>query len=185
MIAKVSGTVAYRGSGFVIVDAGGIGYKVVLPDDVARGLSAETTLFTHEAIRDDQRELFGFFSMEELELFWRLTSVSGVGPRSGQKIVFAAPVARVKENIMKGNVAFLTDVPGIGTKTAQKIILELKGALAEEPETASVDADALEALLGLGYPRKQAEDVLSMIDAESSEERVTKALRMMGNNPRM
>lgn len=180
MIAKVSGTVIHHGVGFVIVDAGSLGYKVVLPEDAAHAASGEVTFFTHEAIREDQRELFGFLTVDALELFWRLTSVSGVGPRSGQKIVFAGPVARVKDNIMKGNVAFLTDVPGIGTKTAQKIILELKGALAEEPEKSSVDPDALEALAGLGYPRKQAEDVLAMIDAASSEERVTKALRLLG-----
>ncbi|OGL95401.1 Holliday junction DNA helicase RuvA [Candidatus Uhrbacteria bacterium RIFOXYB12_FULL_58_10] len=181
MIAKVTGQVIHHGVGFVIVDCGDLGYKVALPEDVAHGQTGGVTFFTHEAIRDDQRELFGFLTVDALELFWRLTSVSGVGPRSGQKIVFAAPVARVKENIMKGNVAFLTNVPGIGKKTAQKIILELKGTLAEEPSSsASVDADALEALVGLGYQRKQAEDVLAMIDADSSEERVTKALRMMG-----
>lgn len=180
MIAKVTGQVIYHGVGFVIVDCGDLGYKVNLPEDVAHGQKGSVTFFTHEVIRDDQRELFGFLSVDALELFWRLTSVSGVGPRSGQKIVFGAPVARVKENIMKGNVAFLTDIPGIGTKTAQKIILELKGILADEPSKSSVDPDALEALVGLGYPRKQAEDVLAMIDAESSEERVTKALKMMG-----
>ncbi len=180
MIAKVSGSVIYHGVGFVIVDCGDLGYKVNLPEDVAHGQSGDVTFFTHEVIREDQRELFGFLTIDALELFWRLTSVSGVGPRSGQKIVFAGPVARAKENIMKGNVAFLTDVPGIGTKTAQKIILELKGMLADEPSKSSVDPDALEALVGLGYPRKQAEDVLAMIDAESSEERVTKALKMMG-----
>jgi Holliday junction DNA helicase RuvA len=181
MIAMVVGTVVYHGVGFLIVENNGLGFKVILPEDAAHGISECVTLYTHEVIRDDQRELFGFLSVEALELFWRLTSVSGVGPRSGQKIVFAAPVAQVKENIMKGNVAFLTDIPGIGTKTAQKIILELKGVLAEAaPGKPSVDPDALEALLGLGFPRKQAEDILAMIDAESSEERVRKALKIMG-----
>jgi Holliday junction DNA helicase RuvA len=180
MIAKLTGQIVYRGDGFVVVECGGIGYKVTLPDEVARGQGGTVSFFTHEAIRDDQRELFGFLSADALELFWRLTSVSGVGPRSGQKIVFSAPVARVKESIMKGDVAFLTAVPGIGTKTAQKIVLELKGELADDPAALSVDADALAALESLGYPRKQAEDVLAMIDAATSEERVTKALRMMG-----
>lgn len=171
---------SYHGAGFVIVDCHDVGYKVVLPEDAANAVSGAVTFFTHEVQREDQRELFGFESMEALEFFWKLTNVSGVGPRSGQKIVYSGSVSRVKENIMKGNVAFLTAIPGVGTKTAQKIILELKGALAEAPGAVSVDADALEALLGLGYPRKQAEDVLAMIDAESSEERVRKALKMMG-----
>lgn len=180
MIAKLTGQVIYHGVGFVIVESHDVGYQVVLPEDVAHGLSGTVSLFTHEVIRENERELFGFLSIEALELFWRLISVSGVGPRSGQKIVFSSPVQKVKESIMKGNVAFLTDIPGIGTKTAQKIILELKGILAEAPTSASVDPDALEALVGLGYPRKQSEEMLAMIDAESSEERVKKALKMMG-----
>jgi Holliday junction DNA helicase RuvA len=180
MIAKLSGQVIHRGVGFVILDCGNVGYKVMLPEDVARGQSGLVTFFTHEAIRDDQHELFGFLSMDALELFWRLISVSGVGPRSGQKIAFAAPVAKVKEHVMNGNIAFLTDIPGIGKKTAQKIILELKGILVEEPGGSGADQDAVEALVSLGYARRQAEEVVSMIDAESSEERVAKALRMIG-----
>ena len=180
MIVKLTGTIDYHGVGFVILELAGIGYKITLPEDIAHQTKGNVTLYLHEAQRDDGRELFGFHGVDQLELFWRVTSVSGVGPKSGQKIVFAAPVSRVKERIMQGDVAFLTSIPGIGTKTAQKIILELKGVLAEDPKTSSVDPDALEALLGLGYPRKQAEDMLSMIDADSSEERVRKALKLLG-----
>lgn len=181
MIAKVTGQVIYRGDAFVIVECQGIGYQVAFPAEVAGGLSGAVSVYTHEVIREDARELFGFLSMDALELFWRLIGVSGVGPRSGQKIVFSASVREVRERIMKGDVAFFKGISGIGTKTAQKIILELKGELAEAPAAgASVDPDALEALAGLGYPRKQAEEVLAMIDAESSEERVRKALKMMG-----
>jgi Holliday junction DNA helicase RuvA len=101
-------------------------------------------------------------SLEALALFWKLIAISGVGPRVGQKIAFAGAVGDVKAAIMAGKVEFLTDIPGIGTKTAQKIILELKGALAGEPAS-SVDPDALEALLGFGYTRKQAEEALKLL----------------------
>ncbi|MEI6510991.1 MAG: Holliday junction branch migration protein RuvA [Candidatus Uhrbacteria bacterium] len=181
MIAKLTGIISYHGIGFVVVDVQDIGYKVNLPDDAIAGLSGTRTFFTHEVQRDDLRELFGFLSMEALELFWQLTSVSGVGPKSGQKIVYSASVREVTERIMKGDVAFFKAVPGVGMKTAQKIILELKGELKDAPtEASSIDPDALEALVGLGYPRKQAEEVLAMIDATSSEDRVKKALKMMG-----
>lgn len=181
MIAKVTGQVIYRGEGFVIVECGDVGYKVTLPEEAARGASGNVSYFTHEVQREDGRELFGFPSVDALELFWMLTSVSGVGPKSGQKIAYAASVREVRERIAKADVAFFKGVPGVGMKTAQKIILELKGELMDAPdEAASVDPDALEALVGLGYPRKQAEEVLAMIDAESSEERVKKALKMMG-----
>lgn len=181
MIAKLTGLISYHGAGFVVVDVQDIGYKVNLPDDAIAGLSGTRTFYTHEVQRDDLRELFGFLSMEAMELFWQLTSVSGVGPKSGQKIVYSASVREVTERIMKGDVAFFKAVPGVGMKTAQKIILELKGELKDAPtEASSIDPDALEALVGLGYPRKQAEEVLAMIDATSSEDRVKKALKMMG-----
>ena len=80
MIAKLTGPISYHGTGFVVVDVQDIGYKVNLPDDAIAGLSGIRTFFTHEVQRDDLRELFGFLSMEALELFWQLTSVSGVGP---------------------------------------------------------------------------------------------------------
>ncbi len=180
MIVSLTGTVTHHAVGFLILEVQGIGYKVIMPEDAAHGITGETTLYTHEVIRDDQRELFGFVSLAALELFWRLTSVSGVGPRSAQKIAFAGSVDVVKANIMKGNVAFLTDVPGIGTKTAQKIILELSGALAEEPGvTSGLDGDAIEALIGLGYARKQAEEALSNVNAESTEQRIRAALKSL------
>ncbi len=181
MIAKLTGEVIYRGVSFVIVECHDVGYQVMFPEEVVRGLSGTVSVFAHEVIRENERELFGFLSIDALELFWRLIRVSGVGPRSGQKIVFAASVREVRDHIMKGNIAFFKGISGIGMKTAQKIILELKGELTEAPVAgASIDPDALEALVGLGYPRKQSEEILAMIDAESSEERVTKALKMMG-----
>ncbi len=179
MMCMLKGTIEHHGVGFLVVLRDGIGYKVILPESAAHGLSGDVSLYTHEAIRDDQHELFGFRSMEALELFWRLIAISGIGPRSAQKIVFAAPVAEVKASIMGGNLEFLTAVPGIGKKTAQKIILELKGALAEEAPSA-FDLDAVEALLGLGYTRAQAERALADAPGETTEERVRTALKQLG-----
>ena len=82
MIASLQGIVTYRGKGFVIVEQGGIGYQVFLPDLALPHEGTQVLLYTHEAVREDARELFGFFSMEALELFWSLISVSGVGARS-------------------------------------------------------------------------------------------------------
>lgn len=180
MIASLRGTVTYHGLGFVIVENGGIGYKVILPEDRAHGLQGDVFLYTHEVIREDERELFGFLSASALELFWKLRSVSGVGPKSAQKIVFAADVEKVKERIMASDIAFLTSVPGIGKKTAQKIILELKGVLAQEPDIAAQDEDALEALIALGYSRKQAEQAIQGLEEETTEGRIRAALKLLG-----
>ena len=180
MIASLQGTVSYHGIGFLIVENQGVGYKVILPEDVAHGFSSDVRFFTHEVIRDNERELFGFTSVEALELFWKLIAISGVGPRSAQKIVYADSIDQVKANIMTGSLTFLMNVPGIGKKTAQKIILELKGALADEPEVPTVDQDAVEALVGLGFARREAEMVVSATDSDNTEDRIREALRMKG-----
>jgi len=129
MLVYLSGTVLHHGVGYIIVEQSGVGYKVSLPENVAHEIHESTHLYIHEVIRDSERELFGFTSIEQLELFWKLIAVSGVGPRSAQKIVYADAVDRVKSKIMAGDLTSLTNVPGVGKKTAQKIILELKGLL--------------------------------------------------------
>lgn len=180
MITALHGKIEYHGIGFVIVEVGGVGYKVNLPEDRAHELSGEITIYTHEVQREDQHELFGFLSMEALQLFWKLIGISGVGPKVGQKIVFANSVEKVREKIMKGDLGFLTDVPGVGKKTAQKIILELKGALVEDVgRPFGLDNDAVEGLVGLGYSRRQAEQVLSGLEAETTEDLIRAALKIL------
>jgi len=179
MLVSLKGMVTHHGGGFVIVENGGIGYKVILPEDGAYALRGEVQLFTHEVVREDTRVLFGFLSLSALELFWKLLGVSGVGPKSAQKIVFAGEVERVKERMMAADVSFLTSVPGIGKKTAQKIILELKGVLAQDPEGWEVDEDALEALVALGYARRLAAQALAGLEGETTEERVRGALKLL------
>lgn len=179
MIARIEGTVEAHGTNFVIVSCQGLGYKIQLPDVAAQGLTGSVILFTHEVQRDDGRELFGFTSLPQMELFWQLIGVSGIGPKGAQKIVFTASVDRVRERIMAGDVAFLSAVPGIGKKTAQKIILELKGIIAEEPTGAALDADAVQALVGLGYQRRRVEEVLAGVEGKTTEARVRGALRLL------
>lgn len=180
MIVSLKGIITYHGLGFVIVENTGVGYKVLLPEDRAHGLSGEVLLYTHEVVRESERELFGFDSVGALELFWKLINVSGVGPKSAQKVVFAGEVERVKERIMAADLSFLTSVPGIGKKTAQKIILELKGVLAQEPEGADVDEDALEALVSLGYARRHAEQALTGLREDTTEGKIKAALKILG-----
>lgn len=179
MMAYIQGSVLSHGVGFVIVENSGIGYKITIPESIAHEIQDPASLYLHEAQRDDGRELFGFLSIGQLELFWKLVAVSGVGPKSGQKIVFSDTVDQVKAKIMAGDLAALTDVPGIGKKTAQKIILELKGVLVEEPGFGRLDGDAVEALVGLGYSRRDAEAALSGIEEGDTEARIRVALKRL------
>jgi len=184
MIAKLKGDISYRGKDFVVMDVGSIGYRMVIPEFAVLKFEGEMTVYTHEVQREDAHELFGFLDMNALELFWKLIGISGVGPRSAQKIVFSGAGNEVREKIMEGNLAFLQSIPGVGKKTAQKIILELRGVLAEEgPEArdrgpGEIDEEAVEALLGLGYKRKEAERLLDGVEG-TTEEKIKSALKSL------
>lgn len=173
------GSVVHRGEGYVILERAGLGYKILVPPTFALDREGELAVFLHEVVRENERELFGFRDVEQLEFFWKLVAVSGVGPKIAQKMVFSDSVDGMKGKIMSGDLAALTALPGIGKKTAQKIILELKGALAQEPEVAVFDQDAVEALIGLGYARRDAEAALSGLEASTTDERLRAALKRL------
>ena len=181
VISSLTGTISYHGIGFVIVAVQGIGYKVTLPEDLSHGLSGELTLYTHEAQREDGRELFGFTSIAGLELAWKLMTVSGVGPKLAQKIVYGGGSPKeVSERITAGDVTWLSTIPGLGTKTAQKIVLELQGKLVSSNE--GLDQDALAGLMGIGYTKLQAEEALREVPHGTTEERIRAALKMLGRH---
>lgn len=179
MMIKVTGEVTYRGKGFCLIETAGVGYRVLFPQEVLVDLVGSVSVFTHEVVRENERELYGFTSMDALELFWKLIGISGVGAKTSQKIVLLHGVDEVRSHIMKGDIGFLTQIPGIGTKIAQKIILELKGVLAEEPVVAVEDREAEDALVALGYSRRQAREALEGIQGETTEDKLKSALQSM------
>ena len=164
----------------MIVKSNSIGYKIILPNEIATNLRGNVTLYTHETIRDSDHELFGLTTIAALEFFWKLITVSGVGPKSAQRIVYTDEIEAVKRKISSGDLAFLTSVSGIGKKTAQKIILELKGVLVDEVGASEGDEDAISALQALGYSRRDAEQILSTVEGETTEERIKAALKRLG-----
>ena len=177
MLVMLKGRVQHRGHGYIILEQGNFGYKIILPESAVWDWPEESTIYVHQLMRDEVPTLFGFSSIEALELFWRLIGISGVGPRIAQKIIWSGKLSDIKQRIMSGDVAFIKAVPGIGLKTAQKIILELKGVLADEPVGPHLDEDALAALLNLGYTRRQAEAALQEVKAETTDDRIRQALK--------
>lgn len=177
MICLLSGTIDYRGSGFVLLRTNDVGYRIFIPKEHCREFSGDVSMYVHEVIRDNEREFFGFKEMHDLELFWKLIGISGVGPKGAQKIVFSGGSDKVRNAIAGGDLKFFTAVSGIGKKTGQKIMLELSGILVKESTEHDLDSEALEALMGLGFPRKEAEKALSAVDAETTEERVRLVLK--------
>ncbi|KPJ85453.1 hypothetical protein AMJ57_03110 [Parcubacteria bacterium SG8_24] len=180
MIITLQGTVIAKGGTHLVVEVAGIGYQVfVNPAFLARlETGQEIRLWTHEYLREDARELYGFDSAAEHGLFRRLLDVSGVGPKMAVHILSLGPVGEIEKRIEQGDADWISTVPGVGKKTAQKIILELKGKLVGVDDVKGPDVEVLEALRGMGYSSEQARRALSAAPkGDKVEERLRAALR--------
>jgi len=188
MIAHLSGPIILREAGFVVIESGGVGYKIHISTETFAALKQkrEAELWTHLAVREHAHELYGFESPEELSFFEMLVSISGIGPKSGLAILSLADVATLTQAISHGDSSYLTKVSGIGRKNAEKIILELKDKLGSAPvgdDGSLQDAtDTLDALIALGYQRREAREALRQIPDEITDmsQRLKKALKILG-----
>ena len=163
MIGSLRGRVTHLGIDFVIIEVGGVGYRVVVgPAQLARmHLEREAHLFVHHLVREDLQALFGFGSQEELAFFELLMTVTGVGPRLALAIVAAHPVTKLQLAIVTDDLDLLTSVSGVGRKTAQRIGLELKekihaAGIAGGAGAGGTDSDVVAALESLGYTATEA-----------------------------
>lgn len=180
MILTLAGTVTHKDAHFVVLEIAGVGYQVFMgPSSISTlNTGAELRLWTHDHIKEDGRDLYGFPTLSEYKLFLKLLGISGVGPKSALNIMALGPVKDIEANIEKADVDWLTRVPGIGKKTAQKIVLELKGKLALGD--GGDDEEVLIALTNLGYQREKAREALATAGGESVEDRLRSALRTLG-----
>ena len=169
MIAHLRGTILEKHPNRVVVDVGGVGYDVAVPLSTFYGLAdagGNVTLRVHTHVREDAITLFGFATALELDLFERLISISGIGPKVGLAVLSGIEPAELIVAIQRGDLARLTAIPGVGKKTSERIVLELKDRL-PKAEAAAVSAsadlapvlrdDLLSALINLGYHRPLAE----------------------------
>lgn len=185
MIALIRGDVVARGTDHVIVDVRGVGYKVFVPRHPA---DDAVTLHTHQVVREDAQQLYGFETREELALFEMLIGVSGVGPKAAMSILGVARPAQVAAAIASGDAVALARAPGVGKKTAERLIVDLKGRIGHgasdrEPIASAPDDEAAAALQALGYTPAEAMAALRSVPpvgAATTEERVTRALRAAG-----
>jgi Holliday junction DNA helicase RuvA len=182
MIITLTGIVANKAEGAAIVEVGGVGYHVHMNAPTLSRLQAGTAakLWTHEYIREDARELYGFASSAEHRMFRTLLAISGVGPKTAMNLLTLGTVAEIEALIEKADVTRLTSVSGVGKKTAQKIVLELKGKLVGDD--AGQGDDVVTALVGLGYSREKARDAVAAVaQKETSDEgRLRAALKQLG-----
>jgi holliday junction DNA helicase RuvA len=188
MIALVSGSVAVRRSDHVVVDCGGVGYKLAVSGETLRHVPAiglKVLLHAHLVVRDDALQLYGFASEEERELFLMLLGVQSVGPKVALAVLSAGPPRELLAALAAGDVGRLQAVPGIGKRTAERIIVELRekvGAGLPERAISITRAEdprslAREGLLGLGYSVLEVDELLDGATGERPEDLIAHALR--------
>jgi holliday junction DNA helicase RuvA len=197
MIAQLTGEIAYRSIDHLILDVGGVGYRLMIPLSTFYSLpdQGQVRLQVHTHVKEDALQLFGFLTLEEKLMFTLLLSVSGVGPKLALNILSNIPAEQLQAALASGDSNQLNNVPGIGKKTAERLILELQekvrktfaAEFTSRPEAvpASTRArieDALSALLNLGYKEQLARKALNSLDladAASVEDILKGALRIL------
>lgn len=198
MIAHLSGTLLFKQATSVIIDVAGVGYEVTIPlstfyDLSDTGSNVQLRIYTH--VREDTLQLFGFKTARERELFLKIISVSGIGPKLGITLLSGMSADELVASIRTNNLARLTLIPGVGRKTAERLVVELREKVAEmssveleeefgapkevkgEITEDSVRADALSALLNLGYQRSSAEKAIDSALGEGGDLTVESVLR--------
>jgi holliday junction DNA helicase RuvA len=191
MIAAVRGEVMVRRPDHVVIDAGGVGYRLTVSAETLKAVPATgRDAFLHAELiaREDSLALYGFASEEERDLFGQLISVSGVGPKVAIAALSGGPARELLRAIAAGDAKRFQAVPGIGKRTAERIIVELRekvaGALEEEVVLAASDGDpralARDGLVNLGYAPLEAEQLLDGIEGSDPEDLLAIALRKAG-----
>lgn len=185
MIARLTGSIVLSGAHHVVLDVGGVGYKIGATLETIRKTAGkkDVTLFTHLAVREDALDLYGFLDASELSFFELLIGISGIGPKTAIGILNVAPAETIRKAISSGDSSYLTKVSGIGRKTAEKIMLELKdkfGAVDAGGATVKEEVEAIEALQSLGYTLSEARTALKNVpENASTEERIKHALKKL------
>jgi Holliday junction DNA helicase RuvA len=187
MIALISGRVAVRRSDHVVIDCGGVGYRLAVSTETLKHVPAvghDVLLHTHLVVRDDALALYGFATEEERDLFLMLLGVQTVGPKMALAVLSGAPPRDLLSAVAAGDVTRLK-APGVGKRTAERIIVELRekvgAVLPGDAITVARSDDPLsqarEALLGLGYNPAEIDELLDGARGESTEELISHALR--------
>ncbi len=182
MYAYIEGKITEIKPSYVVIENHGIGYFIISPNPYSYHVGEEIKIYTHHYVREDLDNLYGFKTLESKELFIKLISVSGIGPKSALSLLASDQITDIILAIEEGNVKFLTKFPGIGTKSAQQIILDLKGKLIEPDEELipTHKNDVVDALSALGYSSVEIKKVMKKLDQDQPVETMIKqALQLL------
>lgn len=200
MIAFVSGILEMKLNGYIVINVGGVGYKVFMSGsaiDALGNIGDKVKVYTHQHVREDDISLYGFVTMEELNMFELLISVSGVGAKSALSILANVEPSKFALAVITNDTSKLVKIPGVGAKTAARIVLELKDKLknqdiADKKESKVIKVtvneeeldEAISALQVLGYNRRDIEKVFEKIDLDnlSLEDMIKQGLKYLSRN---
>jgi Holliday junction DNA helicase RuvA len=193
LIGHLKGKLIFKQPSQVVIDVCGVGYEVTIPLSTFYELGdigSDLALTVHTHVREDTLQLFGFRTKTEKDLFLKLTSISGVGPKLAITILSGMPAGELIQVISAGDASRLTSIPQVGRKTADRVVMELRDKLkgispaAEALTAASTSAsgsvlvdDAVSALVGLGYPKPLAERTVGAVVSESGEQTIESVLK--------
>lgn len=187
MLAYIKGILEIKTKGYIVVEAGGLGYKIFMPESTIANtgnIGDKVQIYTFMRVREDDVSLYGFLTNEELRMFELLLSVSGIGAKGALGILSNITPSQFALAVISNDVAILKKVPGIGPKTAQRAILELKDKLKKEQEisitegeeTSNIEkvikedekvSEAISALQVLGYSKREIVEALQTIEVTS------------------
>ncbi len=194
MYYYIKGTLEKKDNNFVVIDSCGVGYLIytsLLSLDSIGNVGSSVTMYTYLNVREDAMELYGFTTIEEKEMFTRLISVSGVGPKVALSILSVTTPEKFAVAVITNDIKTITKAPGVGPKMAQRVILELKDKLKTEDLDVDIDVaenntdttsktEAISALVVLGYTSEAAKKAVAKIeDGLTTEEIIKKALAIL------
>jgi len=172
MISQISGEIAQKGDGFVVVDAGGIGYQVNVTQPTLSelaGRNGKVKLHTYLHVREDALVLYGFTGASELEMFKLLISVTRIGPQTALNILSQIGIEELAAAIIHEDDKVLTRISGVGAKNAKRLILELRDKMNKKMEglnlPSNLNYDAVSALVSLGFAQREAKEAVETVSA--------------------
>lgn len=190
MIGSLRGKTILKDGNFLIIEVGGVGYRVLVSSKVLSQANIDSPIFvyTYTHVREDALDLFGFSEIADLKLFENLISVSGVGPKTAMSIFSHTTREEIINAVLKGDTELFTQVPRLGKKNAQKIIIELKNKIGDTSsfdlsgEKSAENDEIMMALKSFGFSPIEAREAIKNLDGkeQSPEEKIKLALKFLG-----
>ena len=168
MYAFIKGIIVKQTANVVVVDTGSVGYQLLTPNPFVFSKGKEVLIYTYQHVKEDAIELFGFAKESEKELFLKLISVKGLGPKGAMAMLATGNVDAIIDAIDRGDANYLRKFPGIGPKASQQIILDLRGKLAIEPTLSPALTDVSDVLQSLGYSAKEIAHAMKQLPVDES-----------------